>query len=266
MGRLKPGVTDAQARAELQPIFRDFSKIDPHAFPKDIRVGIMPFDQMFQSSLAGTLYLLLGSVFVLLLIASVNVSSLLLARAVHREHEFVLRAAMGASRLRLTRYALTESLVLALISMPVALAFAYLGLQTALRIIPAETIPAEAVVTLNLPVLLVSIGIALFTVLLLGLAPAWHAANPRLAAALNSVRSSGSRAQRTLLSGFVVTEIALSLALLMLGGLMIRSLMAVESAPVPFSPDHTLANGYSACRSAVSHAGRPHPFFPRASQ
>lgn len=243
VGRLKPGVTDAQASAELQPIFRDFVKTYPHSYPKDLRVGIMPFDQMFQSSLAGTLYLLLGSVFVLLLIACVNVSSLLLARAVHREREFVVRAAVGASRLRLTRYALTESLLLAFISMPVALLFAYAGLQATLRIIPAETIPAEAVVTLNLPVLLVSIGIALFTVLLFGLAPAWHAANPRLAAALNSVRSSGSRAQRTLLRGFVVTEIALSLALLMLAGLMVRSLMAVEDAPVPFSPDHTLAMG-----------------------
>ena len=241
VGRLKPGVTDAQASAELQPIFRDFLKTYPHAYPKDLRVGIMPFDQMFQSSLASTLYLLLGSVFVLLLIACVNVSSLLLARAVHREREFVVRAAVGASRLRLTRYALTESLVLAFISMPVALAFAYAGLQATLRIIPTETIPAEVVVTLNLPVLLVSIGIALFTVLLFGLAPAWHAANPRLAAALNSVRSSGSKAQRGLLSSFVVTEIALSLALLMLAGLMIRSLMAVESAPVPFEPDHTLA-------------------------
>ena len=241
VGRLKPGITNAQAASELQLIFRDFTKINPQWFPKDLRVGIMPFNQMFQSSLADTLYLLLGSVFILLLIACVNVSSLLLSRAVHREHEFVLRAAVGASRLRLARYALTESLMLALISLPVALAFAYVGLQATLRIVPTETIPDEAVVTMNLPVLLVSIGIALFTVLLFGLAPAWHSANPRLAAALNSARSSGSRAQRGLLSGFVITEIALSLALLMLAGLMIRSLLAVENAPIPFSPDRTLA-------------------------
>ncbi|HMD22089.1 MAG TPA: ABC transporter permease [Alloacidobacterium sp.] len=240
VGRLKPGVTEAQATAELQPIFNDFSKTAPRAFPKDLRVGIMPFDQMFQSGLASTLYLLLGSVAVLLLIACVNVSSLLLARAVHREHEFVLRASIGASRLRLVRHALTESLLLAAVAMPLALAFAYAGLQATLRIVPTQTIPDEAVVTMNIPVLLVSIGVALVTVLLFGLAPAWHSANPRLAAVLSSVRSSGSRAQRRLLSGFVVTEIALSLALLMLAGLMVRSLMAVENAPVPFSPDHTL--------------------------
>jgi predicted permease len=241
VGRLKPGVTEAQATSELQPIFRDISHKAPRAFPDDLRVGIMPFDQMFQSDLAGTLYLLLGAVAVLLLISCVNVSSLLLARAVNREHEFVLRASIGASRVRLLRSALTESLLLAGIAIPVALGFAYTGLLATLRIVPAETIPDEAVVTLNFPALLVSIGIACATVLLFGLAPAWHSANPRLATALNSVRSSGSRAQRRLLSGFVVTEIALSLALLMLAGLMIRSLLAVENAPIAFSPDHTLA-------------------------
>ena len=240
VGRLKPGVTEAQATAELQPIFLDFAKTSPRGFPRDIRLGIMPFDQMFQSNLASTLYLLLGSVFVLLLIACVNVSSLLLARAVNREHEFVVRSASGASRFRLVRYALTESLLLALVAMPVALAFAYAGLQATLRIVPTETIPDEAVVTMNVPVLLASIGVALITVIIFGLAPAWHSANPRLAAALSSVRSSGSRAQRRLLSSFVITEIALSLALLMLAGLMVRSLIAIESAPVSFSPDHTL--------------------------
>jgi putative ABC transport system permease protein len=241
VGRLKPGVTDAQASAELKPIFDDFSKTNPRWFPKDLRLGIMPFTEMFQSGLASTLYLLLGSVFVLLLIACVNVSSLLLARAVNREHEFVVRASIGATRWRLVRSALTESMVLAIATMPVALGLAWLGLQATLRIVPAETIPDEAVVTLNIPVLLASIGIALATVILFGMAPAWHSANPRLATALGSGgRTVGSRAQRRLLSGFVVTEIALSLALLMLAGLMVRSLIAAESVPVKFSPDHTL--------------------------
>jgi putative ABC transport system permease protein len=240
VGRLKPNVTDAQAVAELQPVFNDLAKAEPDHFPKNLHLGIMPFDQMFQSGLASTLYLLLGSVFVLLLIACVNVSSLLLARAVNREHEFVVRSAIGASRFRLVRYALTESLLLVLVAMPLALAFAYAGLQATLRIVPTETIPDEAAVTMNVPVLLVSIGVALLTVIIFGLAPAWHSANPRLAAALSSVRSSGSRMQRRLLSGFVVTEIALSLALLMLAGLMVRSLINVESIPVPFLPDHTL--------------------------
>jgi len=240
VGRLKPGVTDAQAAAELTPIFDDFKKTAPFRFPRNLSLGILPFDEMFKSNLASTLYLLLGASFVLLFIACVNVSSLQMARAVNREREFVIRASVGASRKRLVRHALTESLMLSLASMPVALAFAYAGLRATLMIVPAETIPDEAVITMNFPVLLCSLGIALATVAIFGLAPAWHSASPRLAAALNGVRSSGRRAQRRLLSGFVVTEIALSLALLMLAGLMVRSLIAVESVPVPFAPDRTL--------------------------
>ena len=240
VGRLKPGVTDAQAAAELAPIFAEFAQTEPFMYPKNLRLGILPFDEMFKSGLAGILYLLLGSVFVLLFISCVNVSSLLLARAVSREHEFVVRASIGASRFRLIRHALTESLLLALIAFPVSLACAYAGLQAILRIVPTDTIPDEAVIVMNVPVLLTALGIALGTVLIFGTMPAWHSARPRLAAVLNSFRSSDSRTQRRLLSGFVVTEIALSLALLMLAGLMVRSLVAVESVPVPFTPDRTL--------------------------
>jgi len=240
VGRLKPGVTEAQATAELTPIFDDFRKTNPFRFPKGLRLGIITFDEMFQSNLAGVLHLLLGAAFVLLFIACVNVSSLMLARAVNREREFVIRASVGASRKRLVRHALTESLVLAMTAMPIALIFAWAGLKATLRIVPTETIPDEAVITMNVPVLLCSLAIALGTVLIFGLAPAWHSASPHLAAALNRIRSSGGKAQRRLLSGFVVTEIALSLALLMLAGLMVRSLLAVESVPIPFPPDRTL--------------------------
>ncbi len=101
VGRLKPGVTDAQAAAELKPIFDDFKRKASRDYPEDLRLGIMTFDVMYQSGLATTLYLILGAVFVLLLIACVNVSSWLLARAVSHQHEFVVRAAIGASRLHL---------------------------------------------------------------------------------------------------------------------------------------------------------------------
>ena len=241
VGRLKPGVTDAQASAELIPIFDDFRRAVPRSYPENLRLGLMNFGTMYRSGLASTLYLLLGAVAVLLLIACVNVSSMLLARAVSREHDFVVRAALGAPRGRLARLAFTESLLLAMTAVPVAMVFAYAGLQATLRLIPTETIPDEAVVTLNVPVLLASLALAVLTVIVFGFAPAWHSARPRLAAALQSgVRTSGSQSQRRLLSGFVVTEIALSLALVMLAGLMVRSLLAVENVPVSFSPDHTL--------------------------
>ena len=261
VGRLKGGVTAAKASAELGLVFAEFQREHPQAYPKDLRVSIMPFDEMFQSGLAKTLYLLLGAVVVLLLIACVNVSSLMLARAVSREHEFVVRAAIGASRERLVRHALMEALVLVIVALPLAWLFAYAGLQAMLRIVPVETIPDEALVTMNVPVLLVSMGVGLLTVLLSGLAPAWHSANPRLAAALGAIRSSGSKARSRLLSGFVVTEIALSLGLLMLAGLMVRSLIAVESGPMAFSPEHTLIMGLGLSSERYATAERRSQFF-----
>ena len=241
VGRVKPGVTDAQAAGQLKPIFDDFRKSSPGSFSAELRLGIMPFDEMFRSGLGDTLYLLLGAVFVLLLIACVNVSSLLLARSVGRGHEFAVRASLGASPWRLARAALTESLALALAAMPVALLFAYAGLEAMLRIVPADTIPDEAAVTMNLPVLLVSLGIAVLTILIFGSAPAWRSASPHPATALQgNARTSASRAQRRLLGGLVVTEIALSFALLTLAGLMVRSLVAVESVPMSADPNHTL--------------------------
>lgn len=241
VGRLKPGVTDAQAAAELKLVFDDFRKTSPNMYPADLRLGIMPFAEMFRSGLGDTLHLLLGAVFVLLLIACVNVSSLLLARAVGREHEFAVRASLGASPWRLARSALTESMVLALAAMPVALLFAYAGLQAMLRLVPKGTIPDEALVTMNVPVLLISLAIAVLTILIFGSAPAWRSASPHPATALQgNSRTSASRAQRRLLGGFVITEIALSLALLALAGLMVRSLFAVESVHISADPDHTL--------------------------
>jgi predicted permease len=244
VGRVRPGVTSAQAATTLQPLFNDFRKQAPTVFPANMRLGLLPFPQMFASDLDGVLELLLGAVVLLLLIACANVSSLLLSRAVAREREFAVRSAVGASAWRLIRAAFTESLALALIALPVALAFAYASLQIILRIVPPETIPDEAVVSLNLPVVLASLGIGCATILIFGMAPAWRSSRPHLVTPMQgTARSSSGRSQQRLLGGFVVTEIALSLALLTLAGLMIRSLVAVESVPVSFNPDRTLVAG-----------------------
>jgi putative ABC transport system permease protein len=244
VGRVRPGVTSAQAATALQPLYEDFRKATPAAYPDRMRVGLMPFAQMFASGLDDVLHLLLGAVVLLLLIACANVSSLLLARAVARDREFAVRSALGASRWRLARAAFAESLALALIALPVALAFAYASLQIILRIVPTETIPDEAVVALNLPVLAAALAVACLTILVFGMAPAWRSSRPQWnSAAQGSARSSAGRAQQRLLGGFVVTEIALSLALLTLAGLMIRSLVALESVPISFDADHTLVAG-----------------------
>ena len=241
IARVKPGVTDAQATGELQPLFQDFIQADPHRYPKDMRIsGLIALPELFKSGLAGTLYLLLAAVFILLLIACVNVSSLLLANAVTREHEFVLRTAIGASRLRLIRQVMIEALLLAVLAIPVALTFAYGGLQAMLHMVPADTIPDEAHIALNIPVLAISIGIAVLIVLIAGMSPAWHSANPRLSGVLTSTRATESSVHRRILNAFVVTEIALSLVLLALAGLMMRSMIAVQRVPTIFPPDRTV--------------------------
>ncbi|HEX6771664.1 MAG TPA: ADOP family duplicated permease, partial [Acidobacteriaceae bacterium] len=264
VGRIRPGVTEAQATVALQPLFNDFRKENPAAYPAQMRIGLMPFSKMFASGLTDVLHLLLGAVVLLLLIACANVSSLLLARAVAREREFAVRSAVGASAWRLVRAAFTESLALALIALPVALAFAYVSLQIILRIVPAETIPDEAVVSLNIPVLLASLGIACATILIFGMAPAWRAARPHLVSAMQgSARSSAGRGQQRTLSAFVVTEIALSLALLVLAGLMVRSLLALESVPISFDPEHTLVARVPLPADRYPSADAQNPFFSR---
>ena len=241
VGRLKPGASEVKGSAELQAVFKDFSHADPREFPKNLRLGLMPFKEMFRSDLAGTVQLLLGAVSALLLIACVNVASLLLARAVHREHEFAVRAAIGASRGRLLRFALVESLLLPALALPVAICFAGLGLHAILRLVPPDTIPDEALISLNMPVLLASAGLALGTVALFGFLPASHGARQQPVAAMKGSRSSKTARQHRLLQSFVVSEIALCLGLLALAGLMVRSLVAVEHRPLPYSPEHTLA-------------------------
>ena len=262
VGRVRPGVTSAQASTALQPLYEDFRKATPAAYPDRMRVGLMPFAQMFASGLDDVLDLLLGAVVLLLLIACANVSSLLLARAVARDREFAVRSALGASRWRLARAAFTESLALALIALPVALAFAYASLQIILRIVPTETIPDEAVVALNLPVLAAALAVACLTILVFGMAPAWRSARPQWnSAAQGSARSSSGRAQQRLLGGFVVTEIALSLALLTLAGLMIRSLVALESVPISFDADHTLVAGFPLAADRYPNADTQDHFY-----
>ena len=132
---------------------------------------------------------------------------------------------------------------------------------------PPETIPDEAVVSLNLPVLLASLGIACATILVFGMAPAWRSSRPHLDLRhAEQARSSAGRTQQRLLGGFVVTEIALSLALLTLAGLMIRSLVALESAPISFDADHTLVAGIPLAADRYPDADAQNHFYRPASR
>ncbi len=242
LGRLKPGVTAAQAEADLRPIIEDLKKREPAQFPDNWRVGLLSFKESFPSSIRENLWILFGAVGLLLLIACANVSNLLLSKASARQKEMAVRAALGASRARLVRQLLTESLLLAVVGAALGVALAYVGLQAILTLVPPNTIPDESEIRLNTPVLLFTLLISVLTSVIFGLAPALHACSRDL---VNSLREagrglSGSSRQAFLRKSLVVAEVALSLMLLVAASLMIRTFMAVQNVELGFRTDRLL--------------------------
>jgi len=190
LGRLKPGVSDAKAEADLRPIIADLKAREPAQFPDEWRVGLLSFKETFRSELGGDLRVLLGAVALLLLIACANVSNLLLSRATARRREMTVRAALGAGRARLVRQLLTESLLLALAAGAVGTLFAYVGLPAMLSLVPPGTIPDESEIALNLPVLGFALLVSALASLICGLAPALHTSGRDLAGSMREVSRS----------------------------------------------------------------------------
>jgi putative ABC transport system permease protein len=242
LGRLKPGVTEAQAEADLRPIIEDLKKKEPAQFPEKWRVGLLSFKETFPSSIRENLWILFGAVGLLLLIACANVSNLLLSKASLRQKEMAVRAALGASRRRLVRQLLTESLILALAGGALGVALAYGALRAILALVPPNTIPDESEITVNTQVLLFTLLISALTSLLFGLAPALHICTRDLANPLRETGRSlaGSPRQAFLRKGLVVAEVALSLILLVGAGLMIRTFLAVQDVEFGFRTDRIL--------------------------
>jgi predicted permease len=241
LGRLKPGVSESRAETDLRPIVEDLHRQDPTQIPEKFRVGLLPFKQTFPSGLGDTLWTLFGAVGLLLLIACANVSNLLLSKAAGRTKEMAVRAALGAGRGRLIRQLLTESLVLGAAGAALGVAFAHASLDAVLALVPRFTIPDESEITINMPVLLFTLAVSVATALLFGLAPAFSASANLVSPLKESGRgSSGSRRQSWLRSVLVVSEVALSLILLVGAGLMMRTLLNMQSADTLSQPDRIL--------------------------
>ncbi len=244
VGRLKPGVTLAQAEAELNTIVGRIAAAHPETNANGHRIVITPLASHLFGDARPALWLLLAATAMLLLIATANIANLSLARATARRREFAVRAALGAGRGQLMRQLLTESFLLALAGGSGGVALSYWLIKLLVRVAPAD-IPRIEEVSLNLTVLLFSLGVTLVTALLCGLVPALTASRVIINQGLNQSlneggnRMSGGAGARTR-SALVIAEVAVTVVLLVGATLILRSFVNLSRLDLGFDPTNTL--------------------------
>jgi predicted permease len=243
IGRLKPGITLAQAQADLDGIMRRLAEAYPEA-NRGVGAAVTPLKERLVGDVGPNLWMLLGAVGFVLLIACVNVSNLLLARATGRTREFAIRAALGAGQARLLRQSLTESTLLALAGGALGLLLAALGTRAALKVLPTA-LPRADEVGLDARVLLFTAAVALLTGVLAGLAPALKISQRRLAETLKESGRGAGGGRHRVQGVLVAMEVALALVLLIGAGLMLRTLSALWNVDPGFRPDNVLTFGLS---------------------
>jgi putative ABC transport system permease protein len=236
IGRLKPGVTRTQAQAEMDGIARRLEQ----QYPEDNRgigVNVVPMYEQLVVKIRPALLALLGAVVCVLLIASANVASLLLARGAARQKEIAIRAALGAGRWRVTRQLLAESLLLALLGGALGLLVARGGVG-ALVILGPRDLPRAESIGIDARVLLFTFGVSLVTGVVFGSFPALQASKLRLTEALKEGGRSGVglRDQRTL-AALVIAEIALALLLLLGAGSLLKSSWRLQQVNPGFNSE-----------------------------
>jgi len=241
IGRLKPGVTVEQARADMQRVTGELAAAFPDT-DKGIGAGVFSLKQTMIKDLQAFLLVLLAAVGFVLLIACVNVANLMLARSTVRTREFAIRAAMGASQGRLLRQLLTESLLLAFTGGAIGLLLAGWGTKVAIPQLPV-TLPRAAEIGLDTRVLLFTLVITLACGIFFGLGPALKSARLNLQDTLKEGGRGGSGSRHRAQGVFVVVEMAMALVLLIAAGLMIRSLGALWRVNPGFDSHNLLTFG-----------------------
>jgi putative ABC transport system permease protein len=262
IARLRPGASIERAQADVNAIAQRMSVEHASTYRSGYGAQVIAMRDDIVGDVRQTLFILLGAVGFVLLIACANVANLLLARGAARQKEVAVRTALGATRLRLVRQFLTESAILAIIGGGLGLLLALWGVEFLVALSPAS-IPRINEISLDARVVAVTIGVSLLTGLLFGLAPAMQFSKPDLNETLKDVgRSSTDGRHRQRLRGLlVISELALSIVLLAGAGLMIKSFIKVQGANPGFDTENLLTMRLSLPRSKYSDFNQQTRFF-----
>jgi predicted permease len=241
--KLKPEVKHEAAAAELQLLVDRFTKDDPKDFRRERRVTVVTLNQEVLGRFSGTLVLLFVAVIALLVIGCANVSILLLARGIARQHELAVRSSIGASRTRLIQQLLTESVLLSVAGAALGVLVAYRAVGILSSMLPLYSFPHEAAIRVNAPVLAFSAAVAVITGILFGISPAWQLSHPPISELIqaNSTRVSGSARSRNTHRLLIAGQVSLTLLLLAGAGAALKAFQALTHAPMGFDPAHVIA-------------------------
>jgi predicted permease len=245
MIRLKPGVTHAAANSEFQTLLEQFRKETPTHFPEHFKVAIQGLNDQFLERLGGALNLLFGAVALLLLIGCGNVSILLLARGTARQHEMAVRSAIGAGRTRIITQLLTEAMMLSFAGTLLGVLLGYKLLALIVNWLPAFSFPHEAAIKMNLPVLFFSVGLALLTGMVFGIAPALQFSRPQIAQVMQSStrKMTGGVKSRRTYTTLIAGQMALTLLLMASAGAAMQAFLHMMHVDLGYDPHNVMSVG-----------------------
>jgi len=241
--KIRPGVSTAEANADLQPILQKFATETPGRYPDTFRVNLRSIIEMYARPMGPRLFLLLGAVTSLLLVGCANVSILLLVRGAHRQQELAVRAALGAARIRVVQQLLTEALVIAVAGATLGVLIAWRALALIVAWVPTNSFAAESVIEMNVPVLLFSTALAVVTAIVFGVWPALQLSRPDIGrvAQTGARRVIGSAQGRRIHRVMVALQVALTLLMLTAAGAAGKGFLRLSNADLGYDPQQTMS-------------------------